>query len=723
MAFSFGNTQTKTPGFGTAFGATPATTASTAFGGFGTTFGSATSQPAPAFGTSFGAPTSAPPAFGTTFGAPAASAAPAFGSTFGAPAASAAPAFGTSFGAPAASAAPAFGSTFGAPAASAAPAFGSTFGAPTASAAPAFGSSFGTPTASVAPAFGSTFGTPASSAAPGFGSTGTGLFGGATSTPSLFGGTAGGTGGLFGSAATTQTTGLFGSTSGTTNLFGTTPTPSLFGQQAATANQSPFGTAGATPGFGGGLFGGTAPSTGSSLFGTAPSAGSSLFGGGFGAKPAAGGFGSFGGNVGGGFAGFGGAQQGGGFGVGAAQTTGFPAPSQVSKSQQVIASVYAINVFNDERDDILKKWNMLQACWGTGKGYHHTSQPPVEYDARNPFYRFKAMGYNLIPDQDTSDGIVDLVFNKKLDELKNQQEVLKNGLAGILGNKPNLSVDITMIKAISDTQTEVRITVSEKGVTGSTRKVPASDLSAFLNQPAQKQQLANVGVSAIGACVTPSKAELEEYLKNPPPGIDPQMWQAAIQDNPNPKKYIPVPINGFSDLRSRMLHQERQTGLHQSFLERVNKDIAQLKTRHSSSTAQITELKSKFLELQHRILRILVKQESTRKLGIAIQPEEELLRGRFEIMHQQLNNPKQFKGQVNELLSNVKMIEGSQKHNNASNYRLDGEAQDEIKQFLKMEQNGISQLINIIQTDLEALNIINDGMKKIMQNGNVLPNI
>ncbi|CAH2018538.1 unnamed protein product [Acanthoscelides obtectus] len=92
-----------------------------------------------------------------------------------------------------------------------------------------------------------------------------------------------------------------------------------------------------------------------------------------------------------------------------------------------------------------------------------------------------------------------------------------------------------------------------------------------------------------------------------------------------------------------MLHQEYQTGLHQAFLDKVNKDIADLKTKHSSSIAQITELKQKFLEMQHRILRVLVKQESTRKLGIAIQPEEELLRGRFEMMHTQLNNPKQFK--------------------------------------------------------------------------------
>lgn len=38
-----------------------------------------------------------------------------------------------------------------------------------------------------------------------------------------------------------------------------------------------------------------------------------------------------------------------------------------------------------------------------------------------------------------------------------------------------------------------------------------------------------------------------------------------------------------------------------------------------------------------------MKQESTRKVGVAIQPEEEMLRGRLEVMHAQLNVPKQFK--------------------------------------------------------------------------------
>lgn len=93
-----------------------------------------------------------------------------------------------------------------------------------------------------------------------------------------------------------------------------------------------------------------------------------------------------------------------------------PTPENIA--QQVLASFYAINIFGDERDDVLKKWNMLQACWGTGKGYYNPTQPPIEYNNQNPFYRFKAIGYTVIPSTDNSEGMIRMWFNKKDSELR-----------------------------------------------------------------------------------------------------------------------------------------------------------------------------------------------------------------------------------------------------------------------------------------------------------------
>lgn len=88
-----------------------------------------------------------------------------------------------------------------------------------------------------------------------------------------------------------------------------------------------------------------------------------------------------------------------------------------------------------------------------------------------------------------------------------------------MGNRPNLTVTVELIKAVSDTQTEVMITVTEKGATGINKKIPALELAAFFNQPMQKQQLTNVGVTCVIPYVTPTKDQVEEYLKNPPPGM------------------------------------------------------------------------------------------------------------------------------------------------------------------------------------------------------------
>lgn len=83
----------------------------------------------------------------------------------------------------------------------------------------------------------------------------------------------------------------------------------------------------------------------------------------------------------------------------------------------MFASIYAINLFGDERDVILKKWNMLQASWGVGKGYYNFCQMPIEYTSENPFFRYRAIGYAVIPGEDNSHGFVKLNFSKKESEL------------------------------------------------------------------------------------------------------------------------------------------------------------------------------------------------------------------------------------------------------------------------------------------------------------------
>ncbi|KAK9322935.1 nuclear protein 96-domain-containing protein [Lipomyces orientalis] len=172
------------------------------------------------------------------------------------------PAFGTGFGG--------FGSTN--TATSSAPAFGTN--------TPAFGSSttntgtglFGNATNNATT---SSFGQPAATGTSGFGGFGM-TSNTANSQPPAFGG--------FGATASTQNKPAFGTGFGTTSNSQTT-TPSLFGQQQNQQNKPLFGggfgqTQTQQPAAGGGLFGTSAPQTGTSLFSTTNSGtgGTGLFG-------------------------------------------------------------------------------------------------------------------------------------------------------------------------------------------------------------------------------------------------------------------------------------------------------------------------------------------------------------------------------------------------------------------------------------------------------------
>ncbi|XP_020297001.1 nuclear pore complex protein Nup54-like isoform X2 [Pseudomyrmex gracilis] len=616
-----------------------------------------------------------------------------------------------------------------------------------------FGSGFGTSTSTPAPTF--AFGTtPASTATPvkpaGFGTPSFGFSTPTTSTPSLFGtpstqttgfstgfGTPAATG--FGSTSTTgfgsaptfgtASSSAFGAapafgntTSSTSTGFGTTST---FGSAPTSATGfGGFGTATTTSSLSFGSFGGFGTTTTTSApslfsgFGTTNTV-SSGFGtstgfGAFGTKPAtttATGFGGFG--TGTGFT---------GFGTGLTQPQ--QQPQQQSQQQQQLGNsgsealynaVFNCLLYNDERDNTIARWNLIQALWGTGKAYYSVNAPPIELTQENSLCRFKAIGYSRIPDADNNDGLVVLCFNKKEKDVQDGKQQLIVFLNGLLGNKPNLTVTVDNIKSTGENKSQVTIYVSEKGITGSYRKIPANELVAYLSQAMQKQQLMQNGVEDIFPLVKLDQSQLKEYLDNPPCAIDARLWKQAQLDNPNPELYIPVPMIGFQQVKHRLKCQEEETARYRAFLDMAAEKIQGLQRQHTATQARLKEHRRTLLELQHRVLQVLVRQEITRKVGLSLQPEEEVLTRRFEAMHSQISAPTQYKGRISEMLSQLRM----RRHidiQNQERYTMDPIAQDDIKAYLSMQQQGMAQLIATINADLESLKIIKDGMSDLLIN-------
>lgn len=276
-------------------------------------------------------------------------------------------------------------------------------------------------------------------------------------------------------------------------------------------------------------------------------------------------------------------------------------------SEALYNAVFNCQLFNDERDNTIARWNLIQALWGTGKAYYSTNAPPLELNQENPLCRFKAIGYSRMPDADNNDGLVALCFAKNEQELRNVKPQLIASLNQILGNKPNLTITVDTIKSLGETKGQVTIFVTEKGVTGSLRKIPANELFAYLTQNMQKQQLTQIGVENVFPQVKLDPAQLKEYLDNPPCSIDPRLWKQAQLDNPNPECYIPVPMIGFQQVKRRLKCQEEETARHRAYLDMAAESIQDLQRQHTDTQAKLKEHRRTLVELQHRLLQVMIQ--------------------------------------------------------------------------------------------------------------------
>ena len=231
------------------------------------------------------------------------------------------------------------------------------------------------------------------------------------------------------------------------------------------------------------------------------------------------------------------------------------------------------------------------------------------------------MGYSIIPTQTPESFDFSMIIKTKLSNLESSKQQLTEGLHQLLGNRPNVKVSIDSLKAYGTGDvTEVSFSVLEAQATGVTRKVPPTEIYAFLNGPTIAPQLQSKhNVERLLPKTGFTAKQLQEYCEKPPQGIDARLWSQAQMDNPRPDKVLPVPLLGFKSLQSRVHCQENQAKHQQERIKVIGEALLDLKKRQQNSMAQLLDAKRRHLELVHRVLHVIVKQESTRKLGFAFQ--------------------------------------------------------------------------------------------------------
>lgn len=565
---------------------------------------------------------------------------------------------------------------------------------------------------------------------------------------SLTGSTSFGTG--FGAKQTTLSFGQPGaSTTTTASPFGTTNqaanTSFSFGQTPATTTSTTTQQATASTGFGGfGGFGSSstttqpAPSTGSTFggFGTQTTSttqptGGSLFS--FNQpqpQPQTSLFGS---------------QQ-----PVAATTSTIPAagqqgvvqpPTSLQEIDHLMNALVSAQVFNDERDQILAKWNQLQAFYGTGKIFYQNMSIDATKD--NRLNRFKTIGYSCKPGYRNEDGLVCLILNKKEQDIRSNQKTLTESLFKIFTSDQSYSVKIDSIKQLNDDKTEVIFCVEQRlsPVNEAAKtKVPAMQVfqhlnkqeaapsvgsftSSLMTKPTIKQQLEQLGVTSFYPLVGLTDEQIKNYLDKPPAGFDHALWDQGKKKNPNPKKLLPVQIVGFSEINKRFKLQDQENHAQKISINLINDKIEALNTRNSLIRNKIEQFKARNEDLEQRILKVLINYEMRRKSGIPMQENEKYLSNILDSYDIELNSPinKEIREQkLKEFNEVIKQLETSAASDlskrqtsvlGASNGQLtDIGNLTEVQKSLKEQQLAFKSLIEIINQDLKDLNTIKRGI-------------
>ncbi|KAL4120786.1 hypothetical protein QTP88_013408 [Uroleucon formosanum] len=379
----------------------------------------------------------------------------------------------------------------------------------------------------------------------------------------------------------------------------------------------------------------------------------------------------------------------------------------------VINSIVNCKLFGDERDQVICKLNLLQACWGTGKGFYGLNMPPVEYTPQNPLCRFKAITYSVKPTSSSRDALVAININKKMDEIRKQEVQFTSNLFAILGSKSNLSVHLDTLKLYTETKSMALIYVEEKLQNGSTKRISNIDIVNYLMQPAPKQQLSSMGVENIFPYTGFTEENLREYYENPPAGIDLRVWKQSQADNPNPTVFIPVPIVGFSELCWKYKCHNEQVTVHKltlnSIADRLS-ELARKKTRVESKLEQYTD---KMDQLTHRIVKVLVGQMVILNAGMALRPEEETIKNQLEILYNDINSPLRFQGKLTEIATLVRLKNSELSEDSKSNSGCIPQVAEEIKHFLELQQTMISEMQTVVKEDFNAINLMKESLKNV----------
>lgn len=77
-----------------------------------------------------------------------------------------------------------------------------------------------------------------------------------------------------------------------------------------------------------------------------------------------------------------------------------------------------------------------------------------------------------------------------------------------------------------------------------------------------------------------------------------------------------------------------------------------------------------------------------------------------------------FQGRLQELSGNVALMDALKAGPCSEQYRIEPAAKEDLRQFLKLEQKGIAEVVKMVNKDLKDLKIMQEGLSQSISESN-----
>jgi len=203
-----------------------------------------------------------------------------------------------------------------------------------------------------------------------------------------------------------------------------------------------------------------------------------------------------------------------------------------------------------------------------------------------------------------------------------------------------------------------------------------------------------------------SPEEVNRHQQVKPQHIDPLLWDQAWRANPEPSRLVPVQATGFSDLRARIVEQDKMASNQEKALQDANKLLDHMKQRHEVTTlAKLEQYRRRELELANRVLKVMCVIARLEARGSGLTVGEEQFLQRIDTLVRDLSRPG-FRGKLTELSAMSKNYDRSETLIDPVNK----EALERIYMFLEQQQAGLQRLTALIHKDQKDFEYISNSL-------------